>query len=122
VPKIGSLYKDLQEAGIERRDARGRHADFHSFRYTFCKTVGTVLPIQKVKLLMRHLTLGMTADLYADLEMEDVAEEVWDLPPLFKSPEAAVNGRQKDGPPAGHPAPEKAKRACGGYAASPLIF
>jgi hypothetical protein len=47
-------------------------------------TVGTVLPIQKVRLLMRHMTLGMTADLYADLEMEGVTEEDWDLPPLFK--------------------------------------
>jgi integrase len=88
VPKITSLYEDLRRAGVERVDARGRHADFHSFRYTFCKTVGAVLPIQKVKLLMRHLTLGMTADLYADLEMEDVAEEVWDLPPLFRRSEA----------------------------------
>jgi hypothetical protein len=25
----------------------------------------------------------MTADLYGDLEMEDLAEEVWDLPRLF---------------------------------------
>ena len=97
VPKIESLYEDLQRAGVARVDARGRHADFHSLRYTFCKTVGTALPIQKVKLLMRHLTLGMTADLYADLEMEDVAEEVWDLPPLFSRPEA----RPTAGPTAG---------------------
>jgi integrase len=90
VPKITSLYEDLQRAGVDRVDVRGRHADFHSFRYTFCKTVGTALPIQKVKLLMRHLTLGMTADLYADLEMEDVAEEVWDLPPLFRGSAAPL--------------------------------
>jgi hypothetical protein len=93
VPKITSLYEDLHRAGIDRVDARGRHADFHSLRYTFCKTVGTALPIQKVKLLMRHLTLGMTADLYADLEMEDVAEEVWDLPPLFSPTARPVNMR-----------------------------
>jgi integrase len=105
VPKIGSLYDDLQRAGIERVDARGRHADFHSLRYTFCKAVGTALPIQKVKLLMRHLTLGMTADLYADLEMEDVAQEVWDLPPLFKPAAPAVNGRQEGHGTAGGTAP-----------------
>jgi integrase len=106
VPKVTSLYEDLGRAGVERVDARGRHADFHSFRYTFCKTVGTALPIQKVKLLMRHLTLGMTADLYADLEMEDVAEEVWELPPLFNCPTApAVKGCQEDRPTAGPTGP-----------------
>jgi len=59
-----------------------------------------VLPIQTVKLLMRHLTLGMTADLYADLEMEDVAEEVWVLPALFN--------RSGNLPPADPPAEEEA--------------
>ena len=62
----------------------------HSFRYFFCRTVGTVLPIQKVKLRMRHLTLQMTADLYGGLEIADVAEEVWMLPPLFRTTLAAT--------------------------------
>jgi integrase len=100
VPKIGSLYEDLQRAGVDRVDARDRHADFHSFRYTFCKQLGTRLPIQIVKKLMRHLTLQMTADLYADLEMEDIAEEVWDLTDVFTRPETR--------PPAGPPADEEA--------------
>jgi len=119
VPKIASLYEHLRRAGVDRVDARDRHADFHSLRYTFCKTVGTALPIQKVKLLMRHLTLGMTADLYADLEMEDVAEEVWDLPSLFNS--THVNKRQEDrGTAAGTAPPENAARACGDTRRKPL--
>jgi integrase len=101
LPKISTLYEDLERAGIARKDDRGRHADFHCFRYLFCKTVGQKLPIQKVKVLMRHLTLQMTADLYGQLEMEDVAEEVWDLPNLFQErPKDAVKG----GTPANTPA------------------
>src|SRR5205823_1590373 len=69
VPDIERLHDDLERAGIARVDERGRHADFHGFRYTFCKVVGGELPIQKVKVLMRHLTLQMTADLYGELEM-----------------------------------------------------
>ena len=91
VPKIATLYKDLAAAGIAKVDERGRCVDFHSFRYFFCKQVGTKLPIQVVKKLMRHLTLQMTADLYGDLEMEDVAEEVWDLSALFQPNPAGEN-------------------------------
>jgi len=32
---------------------------------------------------MRHSTIKLTADLYGELGMEDVAEEVWILPSLF---------------------------------------
>ncbi|HEV3256439.1 MAG TPA: hypothetical protein VG013_06110 [Gemmataceae bacterium] len=39
---------------------------------------------------MRHLTLQMTADLYGQLEMEDVAEEVWTLPALFPTANPTV--------------------------------
>jgi hypothetical protein len=61
---------------------RGRHADFHSFRYTFCSLMGRILPIQKVKVLMRHSTITLTADLYLDLGIDDTAEGVWTLPRL----------------------------------------
>lgn len=77
-----TLNADLAAAGIPKVDARGRHADFHSFRYTFCSLMGRVLPIQKVKVLMRHSTIKLTADLYTDLGIDDLAEGVWTLPRL----------------------------------------
>jgi integrase len=89
VPKIATLKRDLLAAGIPLIDERGGHADFHAFRYLFCKTVGARLPIQKVKVLMRHQTLQMTAEVYSALDMQDVAEEVWDLQVLFPEPLAA---------------------------------
>jgi integrase len=86
-----TLNADLAAAGIPKVDARGRHADFHSFRYTFCSMMGRVLPIQKVKVLMRHSTISLTADLYTDLGIDDVAEGVWMLPRLNITGEFARN-------------------------------
>jgi integrase len=83
VPHIVTLHEDMEAAGIDRQDAQGRWADFHSFRYFFCTQMGNRLPIQKVKELMRHSTIKLTADLYTVLGMEDVAEEAWTLEPLF---------------------------------------
>jgi integrase len=74
------LHNDLKRVGIPRQDERGRWADFHSFRYTFCTFVGKKLPIQKVKMLMRQSTIQLTADLYTDLGLEEIGENVWTLP------------------------------------------
>jgi integrase len=76
VPHAATLAEDLRAAGVSREDDQGRRADFHSFRYTFCRLMGERLPIQKVKTLMGHSTIKLTADLYGELRMEDVAEDV----------------------------------------------
>jgi integrase len=85
VPHTHTLQEDLLTAHVERQDSQGRAADFHSFRYTFCRLMGERLPIQKVKTLMGHSTIKLTADLYGALGMEDVAEDVWSLSPLALS-------------------------------------
>jgi integrase len=78
--------RDLARAGIPRQDARGRWADFHSFRYTFCTWMAQRHPIQVVQRLMRHGTITLTRDLYNDLDLSDTAEELWTLPPLTADP------------------------------------
>jgi hypothetical protein len=65
-----------------------------SSRYRGGTRMGERLPIQKVKTLMGHSTIKLTADLYGELGMEDLAEDVWALPPLA----------MKSDPPAGPPA------------------
>ena len=82
VPGCRTLYKDMARAGIPLVDAYDRHADFHSLRYTFCRLMGEVLPIQIVKVLMRHATIALTADLYGKLGIDDLGEKVWSLPSL----------------------------------------
>ncbi len=59
-------------------------ADFNRFRYTFCTFVGMKLPIQKVKILMRHSTIQRTANLGIDLVHEEIGENVWALPRLMQ--------------------------------------
>jgi integrase len=83
VPHVVTLHEDMEAAGIARQDERGRWADFHSFRYFFCTQMGRRRPIQEAKALMRHSTIKLTADLYTDLGIEDVAEEAWTLDRLF---------------------------------------
>ncbi len=70
VPRNEVLQADLRAAGIEPVDGEGRHADFHALRYTFCRLMGEVLPIQKVKVLMRHSTIKLTADPHTQLGID----------------------------------------------------
>lgn len=73
-----ALNRDLKQAKISKwKD--GRKVSFHSFRYHFCVMWAKRLPIQKVKTLMRHQQLRMTSDLYGELGVDDVADEVWSL-------------------------------------------
>ena len=80
MPRTETLHKDLARAKVDRVDVEGRTADFHSFRYFFCTLVGKTLPIQKVRILMRHRDVRTTCNLYMDLGLTDVGEELWRLP------------------------------------------
>lgn len=75
-----TFNNDLRRAGIERFDHRNRRATFHSLRYFFCVRMGLVLPIQRVRLLMRHRDIRTTCNLYMDLGIADVAEAFAELP------------------------------------------
>ncbi|MCI0464604.1 MAG: tyrosine-type recombinase/integrase [Gemmataceae bacterium] len=82
VPHIQTFHEHRQKAGIPDQDERGRHADFHSLRYTFCTWLAEAEPIQVVQRFMRHSTIKLTADLSNDLGLEDVRAERWHLRPL----------------------------------------
>jgi site-specific recombinase XerD len=86
MPRDHTLRADLKAAEIPLQDDRGRWADFHSFRYTFCTMLSKKLPIQQVKVLMRHSTISLTADLYHDLGLDDMRDEVCNLPRLMERP------------------------------------
>ena len=73
------------------QDSRGRWADFHSFRYTFCTWMAARHPIQVVQRLMRHGTITLTTDIYNDLDLSDTAEQLWTLPPLAAEPFPTAN-------------------------------
>lgn len=93
VPRVHTLVEDLARAGITRVDERGRVADFHSFRYTFCTLLSSRLMIQAVQRLMRHSTIALTANLYNDLNLTDTGEQLWTLPTILP-PSDVSPGRQ----------------------------
>ena len=99
VPAVELLHGDLFKAGIPRQDGRGRWADFHSFRYTFCTWMAARHPIQIVQRLMRHGTITLTTDLYNDLDLSDTAEELWTLPPLAAEPNPTADPTTANVPP-----------------------
>jgi integrase len=99
VPLTPTVRADLKRAGIARQDGRGRWADFHSCRYTFCTWLSRRHPIQVVQRLMRHSTIKLTSDLYTDLGLEDLGADAWVLPPIEtgEAPAAPEATDQGDG-------------------------
>jgi integrase len=75
------LRRDLRAAGIPLADGRGRVVDFHSLRGTFATllAVGGV-PALTAKKLMRHSTIRLTLDLYADAAQADDRAAIDGLP------------------------------------------
>lgn len=83
IARIATLHQDIERAGIKRIDAEGRCVDFHALRYFFCTILARKLPIQVVRLLMRHKNIHETCDLYMDLGLTDVNEALLQLPPIL---------------------------------------
>jgi integrase len=76
-----AFYKDLETAGIERKNSDGRSIDVHALRKTF----GTMLamagvPLTTVQRLMRHSTPILTAQLYIDVDSVNMAQALEQLP------------------------------------------
>jgi len=82
IPKRDALLRDLERAGIERADDRGRTIDRHSLRTTFCTWLEQVgVGEVRRKLLARHALEGQTQRHYTKLELSDLWGEIEKLPP-----------------------------------------
>lgn len=80
---IRILDRDLAAAGIPKRDDRGRTVDVHAMRHTF----GTHLSkggvgLQTAQAAMRHSKPELTANVYTDPRLLDVAGALAALPSL----------------------------------------
>lgn len=83
-PASLTIRKDFTLAGIPERDHRGRLASGHSLRFFYCTLLAKHLPIQTVRTLMRHRSIAITVNLYLDMGIEDVADQLGTLPPLLR--------------------------------------
>lgn len=98
VPSLRAFDRDLSWAGIPKKNAGGRVADFHSLRVTFCTLLsagGVTLRIAQAA--MRHSDPSLTANVYTDTQLLDVRGALKVLPSL----------------PVGHLEPAQAEAATG---------
>jgi len=82
VPRKETFLRHRLKAGVAAQDERGRWADFHSLRYTFCALLSRVYPIEVVSKLMRHSSINLTIQVYQDLGLDRQGEGAWVLQPL----------------------------------------
>ncbi len=94
------LDRDLRQAGIPKRDDRGRTLDVHALRTTF----GTLLskwgvPLRTAQAAMRHSDPSLTANVYTDPRLLDIHGALDVLPalPLDAGPGAGRDSLRSTG-------------------------
>lgn len=81
IPSMMRWRRWLSRAGIPWLDARGRRADFHALRYTYCTNLAKAgVPLQHAQQLMRHRDPKLTANIYTDAGELPLPEGVAKLP------------------------------------------
>ena len=77
------LDRDLAVAGIPKRDERNRVVDVHALRVTFCTYLSLAgVPLRTAQEAMRHCKPELTANIYTDPKLLDVAGAINALPAL----------------------------------------
>ena len=78
---IKIFRRDLAFGGIKEKDERGRVADVHSLRMTFASHLAAAgVPLRTAQELMRHSDPKLTASIYQDMGILDIAGAVESLP------------------------------------------
>jgi integrase len=81
------LDRDLQAAGIRKRDDRGWVVDVHALRHTFGTQLSRAgVPLRTAQAAMRHSSPELTANVYTDPRLLDVAGAIQSLP-SFEPPD-----------------------------------
>jgi len=87
------LDRDLAAAGIPKRDERNRVVDVHALRVTFgTHLCAAGVPLRTAQAAMRHSKPELTANIYTDPKLLDVAGAISALPDLASPTEAASTG------------------------------
>ena len=84
------LDRDLEAAGIPKRDDRGRTIDVHSLRTTFCTMLSKFgTNPRTAQAAMRHSDIKLTMNTYTDPALLNIREAVERLPSI---PQLSSNG------------------------------
>ena len=85
--------RDLAAAGIPKRDQRNRVVDVHALRVTFgTHLCAAGVPLRTAQAALRHSKPELTANIYTDPKLLDVAGAIDALPELALMSEAVPNG------------------------------
>ena len=85
--------RDLAVAGIPKRDERNRVVDVHALRVTFgTHLCAAGVPLRTAQAAMRHSKPELTANIYTDPKLLDVAGAINALSALASPPKAARTG------------------------------
>ena len=77
------LDRDLAAAGIPKRDERNRVVDVHAFRHSFgTHLCAAGVPLRTAQAAMRHSKPELTANIYTDPKLLDIAGAIEALPAL----------------------------------------
>ena len=94
------LNRDLQAAGIAKRDERGRTVDVHALRHTFGTLLskGGVSP-RTAQAAMRHSKIDLTMNVYTDPKLLDIHGALDALPTLdlHSSPQTEAQSMRATG-------------------------
>lgn len=75
MPRAETVNRDVAAAGVTSPDARGRHYDFHSLRYTTATLlIQAGVPLTVVQKILRHSDPKLTASLYTDIHADTIAD------------------------------------------------
>ncbi len=95
--------RDLARAGVRKVNTEGKRLVLHSLRYTFCTLLAGTLPLKVVQRLMRHNSLKQTADLYLQLDLDSMLDEVVAMPRLLTMPASEGSGASNPSDPTASP-------------------
>lgn len=83
--------RDLAAAGINKRDERNRVLDVHALRVSFGSHLCAAgIPLRTAQAAMRHSKPELTARVYVDVKLLDVAGALESLPSLATTPAATA--------------------------------
>lgn len=104
IPRISTLRRDLERAGIPFEDADGRRIDFHALRVTLGANLLNVpgMSYAVVKEVMRHSDIRTTFRHYCDASQLPIAAAVaslpaFTLPGVLPAPTAPASGERATG-------------------------